>query len=102
MSYLDRIRANKLLIHHITNWVNIYDCANITILCIDGQRFRVRSDGTVKGKTVYTVLAIDLEGSKDLLGLWMSETESAKYWLEHYGILDTWWLAGAVSFRTYC
>jgi len=52
-----------------------------SIVYIDGQRFRVRSEGTVREKTVYTVLAIDLEGHKDLLGLWISETESAKYWL---------------------
>jgi len=52
-----------------------------SIVYIDGQRFRIRSDGIVKDKTVYTVLAIDLEGEKDLLGLWISETESAKYWL---------------------
>jgi len=52
-----------------------------SIVYIDGQRFKVRSDGTVKDKTVYMVLAIDLEGHKDLLGLWISETESAKYWL---------------------
>ena len=52
-----------------------------SIVYIDGQRFRVRSEGTVREKTVYTVLAIDLEGHKDILGLWISETESAKYWL---------------------
>ena len=52
-----------------------------SIVYIDGQRFKVRSEGVVKDKTVYTVLAIDLEGNKDLLGLWIAETESAKYWL---------------------
>jgi len=52
-----------------------------SIVYIDGQRFRVRTDGIVKDKTVYTVLAIDLEGNKDILGLWIAETESAKYWL---------------------
>jgi len=52
-----------------------------SILYIDGQRFKVRSDGQVKEKTVYTVLGIDMEGNKDILGLWISETESAKYWL---------------------
>ncbi len=52
-----------------------------SILYIDGQRFKVRSDGQVKEKTVYTVLGIDIEGNKDILGLWISETESAKYWL---------------------
>ena len=54
-----------------------------SIVYIDGQRFKVRSEGVVKDKTVYTVLAIDLEGHKDLLGLWISETESVLFvdWL---------------------
>jgi len=52
-----------------------------SILYIDGQRFKVRSDGQVKEKTVYTVLGIDIEGNKEILGLWIAETESAKYWL---------------------
>lgn len=52
-----------------------------SIVYIDGQRFKVRSDGQVKEKTVYTVLGIDIEGNKDILGLWIAETESAKYWL---------------------
>jgi putative transposase len=51
------------------------------IVYIDGQRFKVRSDGTVKEKTVYTVLGIDIEGNKEILGLWIADTESAKYWL---------------------
>lgn len=53
-----------------------------SIVYIDGQRHKVRSDGQVKSKTVYSVLGIDLEGCKDLLGLWISETENAKYWLK--------------------
>ena len=52
-----------------------------SIVYIDGQRFKVRSDGQVKEKTVYTVLGIDVDGYKDILGLWIADTESAKYWL---------------------
>ncbi len=52
-----------------------------SILYIDGQRFKVRSDGQVKEKTIYSVLGIDIEGDKDILGLWIAETETAKYWL---------------------
>jgi len=51
------------------------------ITYIDGIRFNVRSNGQVKEKTVYGVIGIDLEGNKDVLGLWIAETESAKYWL---------------------
>jgi transposase-like protein len=53
-----------------------------SIVYIDGQRYKVRSDGQVKDKTVYGVLGIDLEGRKELLGLWISETENVKYWLK--------------------
>jgi len=53
-----------------------------SIVYIDGQRHKVRCDGQVKSKTAYSVLGIDLEGKKDLLGLWISETENAKYWLK--------------------
>src|SRR4030042_1589739 len=52
-----------------------------SIVYIDGQRFKVRSDGQVKEKTVYTVLGIDIDGYKDILGLWIADSESAKYWL---------------------
>jgi putative transposase len=57
-----------------------------SIIYIDGQRYKVRCDGQVKDKTIYSVLGIDLEGRKDILGLWISETESAKYWLKDSNI----------------
>jgi len=53
-----------------------------SIAYIDGQRYKVRSDGKVKDKTVYGVMGIDLEGMKDLLGLWIGETENSRYWLQ--------------------
>ena len=48
----------------------VYYLINFSMfIYIDGQRFKVRSDGQVKGKTVYTVLGIDIEGNKEILGL---------------------------------
>jgi len=52
-----------------------------SVLYIDGIRYKVRDNGVIKSKTVYGVVGIDLEGRKDVLGLWISETENAKYWL---------------------
>ena len=51
------------------------------IVYIDGHRYKVRIDGQIKERTVYGILGIDINGRKDLLGLWISETETAKYWL---------------------
>jgi transposase-like protein len=52
-----------------------------SIVYIDGIRYKVRAEGTIKEKTVYGVLGVDLMGKKDILGLWISQTESSKYWL---------------------
>lgn len=40
-----------------------------------------REDGRVRNKAVYAALGINLQGEKEILGLWISETEGAKFWL---------------------
>jgi transposase-like protein len=42
---------------------------------------KMRKDGRVQKATVYVVLSIDMEGNKSCLGIYIAETESAKYWL---------------------
>ena len=46
----------------------------------DGIHFKVRKDGKVITKCVYTVLGVDNDGKKDILGIWISDTESASFW----------------------
>jgi len=50
------------------------------IVFLDAIHFKVREDGVVKSKAIYTILGIDLEGKKDILGLYISENEGASYW----------------------
>lgn len=50
------------------------------IVFFDAIFYKVREDGKVKSKAAYTCLGIDLEGKKDLLGLWVAETEGANFW----------------------
>ena len=42
--------------------------------------YHVRSEGQIVKKTVYIAIGIDLDGRKDVLGMWGGENESAKYW----------------------
>ena len=42
--------------------------------------YHVRSEGQIVKKAVYIAIGIDLEGRKDVLGMWVGENESAKYW----------------------
>lgn len=51
------------------------------ILFLDGIHHKVREGGKIVNKCSYTVLGIDEEGHKDLLGLWVGESESSKFWL---------------------
>jgi putative transposase len=46
----------------------------------DGIFYKVKKDGKVINKCVYSVLGIDSEGKKDILGIWISESESAAFW----------------------
>ena len=51
------------------------------ILYLDGLVVKVHQDKRVIRKTVYVALGVNTEGHKELLGLWLAETEGAKFWL---------------------
>lgn len=51
------------------------------IVFMDAIHFHVRSDGRVIKKAVYIAIGITLEGRKEVLGMWIGENESAKFWL---------------------
>jgi putative transposase len=55
-----------------------------TVYCIvwlDGIVFKVRHNGKVINKTVYLAVGLNTKGKKELLGLWLAETESAAFWI---------------------
>ena len=51
------------------------------IVYLDAIHVKLRASGHVQNQAVYLALAIDLEGQKELLGLWVGEAEGAKFWL---------------------
>jgi putative transposase len=51
------------------------------LLYFDCLFVKSRQEGVVKTKAVYVALGVTLQGEKDLLGLWVSDTEGAKFWL---------------------
>jgi len=64
------------------------------IVFFDCLILKVRQDKRIINKAVYVALGIDMEGKKDILGLWTSENEGAKFWLgnltemKNRGVLD--------------
>ena len=55
------------------------------IVFIDAVHFSVRQEHTVVKKAAYIVLGVTENGEKDILGIWIGENESAKFWL---GVLN--------------
>jgi putative transposase len=52
------------------------------IVFFDALRVKIRDEGLVKNKAVYVVLGIKPSGEKEVLGLWIEQSEGAKFWLK--------------------
>ena len=50
------------------------------VIFLDAIHYHVRSEGQIVKKAVYIAIGIDLDGRKDVLGMWAGENESAKFW----------------------
>jgi len=52
-------------------------------------RVKIREDGVVRNKAVYLALAVLPDGTRDILGLWIEQTEGAKFWMKVFNELKT-------------
>ena len=51
------------------------------VVFFDALRVKIRGEGLVRNKAVYVALALNSDGEKEVLGLWIEQTEGAKFWL---------------------
>jgi transposase-like protein len=51
------------------------------VVWMDGIVIKIRQNGKVQGKTIYLMIGLKQDGLKEVLGMWISETESASFWL---------------------
>jgi putative transposase len=51
------------------------------VIIFDALRVKIRDEGTVRNKAVYLALGFTMDGHKEVLGLWIEQTEGAKFWL---------------------
>jgi putative transposase len=52
------------------------------VVFFDALRVKIRDEGTVKNKAIYVALGLNPSGEKDVPGLWIEQTEGAKFWLK--------------------
>ncbi|MBV9308259.1 MAG: IS256 family transposase [Acidobacteriaceae bacterium] len=80
-------RATEELQQQITEWQSRPLERVYPIIFVDGLRVAVRTDKGVFKKCVYTVLGVSLSGKQEVLGLWIEETEGARFWLKVFNDL---------------
>jgi len=51
------------------------------LVFFDALRVKIRDEGMVRNKAVYVALGVRIDGQKEILGLWIEQTEGAKFWL---------------------
>jgi transposase-like protein len=66
----------------ITAWQNRPLEPMYPVVFFDALRVKIRDDAVVRNKAVYLALAILPDGSRDVLGIWIEQTEGAKFWLK--------------------
>lgn len=87
-------RITDRILPEVNEWQNRALDAIYAIIYFDGIIFKSRKDSKIINKCVYSVLGIGMDGRKDILGIWISENESASFWasvcsdLKNRGVKD--------------
>ena len=74
-------RVTDAVLDEVKAWQNRPLDAVYPIVYLDAIHLKIRTDGRVRNRAVYVALGVDLTGNKDLLGLWIGESEGAKFWV---------------------
>lgn len=69
------------IIPMITEWQNRPLLPIYAVVFLDAIHYKVRQNSQIVSKAAYMVVGIDLDGRKDVLGFWIGESESSKFWL---------------------
>ena len=69
------------ILDEVAEWQNRPLEAVYPLVFFDALRVKIRDEGTVRNKAVYIALGVRADGRKEILGLWIEQTEGAKFWL---------------------
>jgi putative transposase len=71
----------SVVLEDIKQWQNRVLDNVYFVIWLDGIVFKIRQNGRVINKTIYVIIGLNGEGMKEVLGLWINETESASFWV---------------------
>lgn len=69
------------VLDEVAEWQNRPLEALYPLIFFDAIRIKVRDEGSVRNKAVYVALGVRPDGTKEVLGLWIEQSEGAKFWL---------------------
>src|SRR6201988_2070891 len=75
-------RVTDAVLDEVREWQNRPLDRVYPVVFFDALRVKIRDEGLVKNKAVYVALALNSDGEKEVLGLWIEQTEGAKFWLK--------------------
>jgi transposase-like protein len=73
-------RVTDAVMEDVREWQSRPLEQSYAIVCLDALRVNSLKDGKSCHKSVYVALGVNFEGKKEVLGLWIAETEGAKFW----------------------
>ena len=73
----------------VTAWQSRPLEAMYPVVFFDALRVKIREEGVVRNKAVYLALGVLADGTRDILGLWIENTEGAKFWMKVFNDLKT-------------
>ena len=75
-------KVTDAILEEVRDWQSRPLEAVYPVIFFDALRVKIRDEGMVKNKAVYVVLGMNRSGEKEVLGLWIEQTEGAKFWLK--------------------
>lgn len=82
-------RVTDAVIEEVKAWQTRPLDAIYAVIFFDALFVKVRDEGTVRTKAIYLAIGIAMDGTKEILGLWIEQTEGAKFWLRVMNELRT-------------
>jgi putative transposase len=74
-------RVTDAVLEEVREWQSRPLDAIYPLVIFDALRVKIRDEGVVRNKAVYLALGMNVDGVKQVLGLWIEQTEGAKFWL---------------------
>jgi len=70
------------VIDEVRTWQGRQLSERYPIMYLDAIQFKVKDSGHIRNKAIYLAIGVGLDGLKEVLGLWIAQTEGAKFWLQ--------------------